>query len=243
MILVRSVLFNILFYAFTIGLGIVGLPSFLLGRRAVLKVSRFWSGTLVAMARVVAGIDVELRGTENLPKGAAIVAAKHQSAWETLYFTELLDSPAAVMKAELVKAPIIGPYMRAMDMIPVDRKAGASALRRMVEKAREAAAIGRPILIFPQGTRVAPGATAPYHPGTAALYAGLGLPVIPVALNSGMYWSRNAFWKRPGRIVVEFLPAIPPGLDRRAFMARLQETLETATARLEAEARERPSAQ
>ena len=237
MILVRSILFNILFYTFTLLVGVFGLPSFLFGRKAVQKVSRFWSGTLVAMARVVAGIDVELRGTEHLPKGGAIVAAKHQSAWETLYFTELLDRPAAVMKQELVKVPIVGPYMRAMEMIPVDRKAGAKALRQMVEDARAAAATGRAILIFPQGTRVAPGAKAPYHPGTAALYVGLGLPVIPVALNSGMYWSRNAFWKRPGRIVVEFLPAIPPGLDRKVFMARLQETLETETARLEAEAR------
>ena len=141
------------------------------------------------------------------------------------------------MKQELVKVPIVGPYMRAMEMIPVDRKAGARALRQMVEDARAAASTGRAILIFPQGTRVAPGAKAPYHPGTAALYVGLGVPVIPVALNSGMYWSRNAFWKRPGKIVVEFLPPIPPGLDRKAFMARLEETLETATARLEAEAR------
>ncbi|MEQ8813647.1 MAG: lysophospholipid acyltransferase family protein [Thalassobaculum sp.] len=237
MIVVRSTLFNLLFYGFTLLVGVLGLPSFLLGRRAVQRVSRFWSGTLVAMARVVAGIDVELRGTENLPKGAAIVAAKHQSAWETLYFTELLDRPAAVMKEELVRVPVVGPYMRAMEMIPVDRKAGASALRRMVEKAREATAAGRAILIFPQGTRVSPGAKAPYHPGTAALYVGLGLPVIPVALNSGMYWPRNAFWKRPGRIIVEFLPPIPPGLDRKAFMARLEEALESATARLEAEAR------
>lgn len=237
MIVVRSLLFNVLMISFTLAVGVIGLPCFLIGRRAVVAVSRFWSGGLVAMARVVAGIDVDLRGVENLPQGAAIVAAKHQSAWETLYFTELLDGPAAVLKEELVKAPVIGPYMRAMDMIPVDRKAGASALRRMVEMARQAAAKGRPILIFPQGTRVAPGVQAPYHPGTAALYAGLGLPVIPVALNSGLYWSRNSFWKRPGKIVVEFLPAIPPGLDRRAFMARLQETLETATARLEAEAR------
>lgn len=237
MIFVRSTLFNLLFYGFTLVVGVLGLPSFLLGRRAVQRVSRFWSGTLVAMARVVAGIDVELRGTENLPKGAAIVAAKHQSAWETLYFTELLDRPAAVMKEELVRVPVVGPYMRAMEMIPVDRKAGASALRRMVEKAREATAAGRAILIFPQGTRVLPGAKAPYHPGTAALYVGLDLPVIPVALNSGMYWARNAFWKRPGRIIVEFLPPIPPGLDRKTFMARLEEALESATARLEAEAR------
>lgn len=237
MIFVRSVLFNILFYGFTLLVGVFGMPSFLFGRQAVQKVSRFWSGTLVAMARVVAGIDVDLRGTENIPGGAAIVAAKHQSAWETLYFTELLDRPAAVMKDELVRVPIVGPYMRAMEMIPIDRKAGVKALRRMVEKAREATAAGRTILIFPQGTRVAPGASAPYHPGTAALYVGLDLPVIPVALNSGLYWSRNAFWKRPGRIVVEFLPAIPPGLDRKAFMARLEDALETATARLEAEAR------
>src|SRR3546814_19393113 len=112
--------------------------------------------------------------------------------------------------------------MRAMDMIAVDRKAGASALRRMVEQARLAAAAGRPILIFPQGTRVAPGVQAPYHPGTAALYVGLDLPVIPVALNSGLDWSSTALWKRPGRIVGEFLPPIPPGPDRRAFRARME---------------------
>src|SRR3546814_4445905 len=157
MILVRSAVFNILLVAFTLLVGVLGLPSFLLGRRAVVAVSRFWSRTRVAMARVVAGIEVDLRGAENLPKGAAIVAATHQSAWETLYFTELLDRPAAVLKEEMVKAPVIGPYMRAMDMIAVDRKAGASALRRMVEQARLAAAAGRPTLIFPQGPRVAPG--------------------------------------------------------------------------------------
>lgn len=239
MILVRSVLFNLLFYGFTVILGIVGLPAFLFGRRPVVAISRFWSRSSLALARVVAGIDVDLRGFENLPDGPVIIAAKHQSAWETLYFTELLDAPAAVLKEELVKAPIIGPYMRSLDMIPVDRKAGASALRRMVEAAGRAVAAGRPILIFPQGTRVAPGAEAPYHPGTAALYAGLGIPVVPVALNSGMYWSRNAFRKRPGRVVVEFLPAIPPGLDRKTFMAKLREVLEPATTRLEAEAREK----
>lgn len=237
MIFVRSLLFNLLFYGFTLVLGLAGLPAFLFGRRPVVAIARFWSRSVLALTRAVAGIDVDLRGAENLPKGAAIVAAKHQSAWETLYFTELFDGPAAVLKEELLRAPIVGPYFRSLDMIPVDRKAGASALRTMVETARRAADIGRPILIFPQGTRVAPGATAPYHPGTAALYVGLDVPVVPVALNSGMYWSRNAFWKTPGRIVVEVLPAIPPGLNRKAFMARLEETLETATARLEDEAR------
>ncbi|MEQ8395309.1 lysophospholipid acyltransferase family protein [Thalassobaculum sp.] len=237
MILVRGVLFNLLFFGFTLVLGLAGMPAFLFGTRPVLAIARFWSRSVLALARVVAGIDVELRGAENLPKGAAIVAAKHQSAWETLYFTELLDAPAAVLKQELVRAPIVGPYFRALNMIPVDRKAGAAALRQMVEGGRAAVAAGRPILIFPQGTRVAPGTKAPYHPGTAALYTGLDLPVIPVALNSGMYWSRNAFWKTPGRIIVEVLPAIPPGLNRKAFMARLEETLETATARLEEEAR------
>lgn len=236
MMFVRGLLFNLVFYGFTLVLGIGGLPAFLFGRRPVQAISHFWARSGLAIARVIAGIDVDLRGVENLPKGPAIVAAKHQSAWETLYLAERLDRPAAVLKEELVRAPIIGPYMRSLDMIAVDRKAGASALRQMVEAARRAVAAGRPILIFPQGTRVAPGAEAPYHPGTAALYAGLDLPVVPVALNSGLYWPRNAFWKRPGRIVVEALPAIPPGLDRRVFMKRLEETLETATARLEAEA-------
>jgi len=237
MILVRSLLFNLLFYGFTAVLAVLGLPVLLFGQPAGAALARLWVRTAVLLARRVAGIEVELRGRENLPAGPAIVAAKHQSAWETFYLTDLFDVPATVLKKELLSIPLLGWYLRAAGMIPVDRKAGSAALRPMLAAAREAVADARTILIFPQGTRVAPGAAAPYHPGTAALYGGLGLPVVPVALNSGLYWSRNAFWKRPGRIVVEILPAIPPGLDRRVFMARLQETLEAATARLEAEAR------
>jgi len=132
----------------------------------------------------------------------------------------------------VITLPLFGWYMRKCRMIPVDRKGRATALKRMAADARDRAAAGRPILIFPEGTRVAPGHRRPYQPGAAALYGALGLPVVPVALNSGLFWGRRSFHKLPGRIVVEFLPPIAPGLDRRIFMGELETTIETAADRL-----------
>ncbi|HEX9569826.1 MAG TPA: lysophospholipid acyltransferase family protein, partial [Rhodospirillales bacterium] len=188
----------------------------------------------------LAGIGYEVRGRERLPEPPCILAVKHQSAWDTLIWHLIADDPAIVMKRELLALPIYGAYCRKTEMIAVDRKAGASAMRAMLEAARAAAAAGRPIVIFPQGTRTAPGtptAAAPYLPGVSALYRGLGLPVVPVALNSGLFWPRRSFLRRPGRIVLEYLEPIPPGLPRAAFMAELEGRIETATRRLEVEAR------
>jgi 1-acyl-sn-glycerol-3-phosphate acyltransferase len=159
---------------------------------------------------------------------------KHQSAWDTLVFALLLDRPAIVLKQELLNLPLFGWYMRKCRMIPVNRKGRAAALKRMAADARDRAAAGRPILIFPEVTRMAPGQRRPYQPGAAALYGALGLPVVPVALNSGLFWGRRSFHKRPGRIVVEFLPPIAPGLPRREFMQELQERMEGASQRLAA---------
>jgi 1-acyl-sn-glycerol-3-phosphate acyltransferase len=141
------------------------------------------------------------------------------------------------MKKELMLIPVYGWLARKQRMIPIDRKAGASALRGLLRAAEAAKGEGRQIVIFPQGTRVAPGADAPYQPGVAALYARLGCPVVPVALNSGCFWPRRSFVKYPGRIVIELLEPIPPGLAKGAFLAELERRIETATARLEAEAR------
>ena len=230
----RSLIFNLLFYAWIAGFGLPVLPLLALPRRFARVAVKLWAhGVLWLLARVV-GLDYTVRGREHLPAGPAIIAAKHQSAWDTVIFLALLDDPAYVLKRELLKIPVYGWFPWKLGMIGIDRAAGPSALKRLAAQARPVLAAGRPIVIFPQGTRTEPGARRPYLPGVFALYAATDAPVVPVALNSGLFWGRRRFLRRPGRIVVEYLPALPPGLDRRRFMAALEARIETATAALEA---------
>jgi 1-acyl-sn-glycerol-3-phosphate acyltransferase len=232
MIFIRSLLFNVAFYLWTSVMFLLSLPALLLPVGAVWSLGRVWVCGTVLLLRIFVGLTHEVRGLAHRLPGAALYAVKHQSAWDTLIFALLLDRPAIVLKKELLNLPLFGWYMRKCRMIPVDRKGRAAALKRMAADARDRASAGRPILIFPEGTRVAPGHRRPYQPGAAALYTALGLPVVPVALNSGLFWGRQSFHKRPGRIVVEFLPPIAPGLDRRIFMAELEAAIETAADRL-----------
>jgi 1-acyl-sn-glycerol-3-phosphate acyltransferase len=189
--------------------------------------------------RVLIGLTYEVRGTERLPATPAIIASKHQSAWETLTLHLLVHDLAVGLKHELTRVPLLGWYFVKGGAIRIDRGGAARALRSLVEGARRAAARGCSILIFPEGTRRAPDDPPDYKPGVAALYEALHLPVVPVALNSGLFWGRRSFLKRPGRVVVEFEEPIPPGLARRQLMAELERRTETATARLVAEGRER----
>jgi 1-acyl-sn-glycerol-3-phosphate acyltransferase len=232
MIFIRSLLFNVAFYLWTSVMFLLSLPALLLPAGAVWGLGRVWVCGTVLLLRIFIGLTHEVRGLAHRLPGAALYAVKHQSAWDTLVFALLLDRPAIVLKQELLNLPLFGWYMRKCRMIPVDRKGRGAALKRMAADARDRASAGRPILIFPEGTRVAPGHRRPYQPGAAALYGALGLPVVPVALNSGLFWGRKSFHKLPGRIVVEFLPAIAPGLDRRIFMAELEAAIETAADRL-----------
>jgi 1-acyl-sn-glycerol-3-phosphate acyltransferase len=234
MIFLRSLLFNLLFFPWTAVMFVVSLPVLLLPAGAVWTMGRIWVRGTVLLLRHAVGLTHEVRGIEHRPAGAALLAVKHQSSWDTLILPLLVDRPAIVLKRELLSVPLFGWYMRKCRMIPVDRKGRAAALKRMTAAARDRAASGRPIVIFPEGTRVAPGTRRDYQPGVAALYGALELPVTPVALNSGLFWGRRSFHKRPGRIVVEFLPAIAPGLDRRRFMADLEAAIETAANRLAA---------
>jgi 1-acyl-sn-glycerol-3-phosphate acyltransferase len=236
MIVLRSSLFNLVFFAWTALLGIAALPMLLAPRAAVMGLGRLWSWTVLELARLVAGIDYELRGAEHLPHAPAIIAMKHQSAWDTAAAPALFGDAAIVVKRELLLIPCYGWYVRRAGMIPIDRGGGGAALRAMLRQARRVVTEGRPIVIFPEGTRTAVGARRGYHPGVAALYTQLGLPVVPVAVNSGLFWPRRSFLKRPGRIVVEALAPLPPGLERRTFIAELQSRIETATERLVAEA-------
>ena len=236
MTVLRSALFNLLFFGYTALIALWLLPQLLARKGNVATGIQHWTiGTVWLLERVV-GISYELRGAENIPAEPAIVASKHQSAWDTIMFHRFVRSPAYVIKKELTYIPLYGAYTRMSGSIVVDRKGGARALKNLVRDCRAALEARCQIVIFPEGTRTAPGARLPYQAGIAALYHQLGVAVVPVALNSGLYWGRRSFVKRPGRILVEFLPAIPPGLDRKQFLAILEERIESSSAALLAEA-------
>jgi 1-acyl-sn-glycerol-3-phosphate acyltransferase len=232
----RALAFNAAFIAVTAVLGVAGLPLLLAPRRWAMQFGRFWAWCVLALLGAIVGLDGEIRGAERLPSGPAIIAMKHQSAWDALILPIVLGDPAVVLKRELLLLPFYGWYAARAGSIAIDRKGGAGALRRMVAAARQASAAGRKVVIFPQGTRTEPGRHLAYQPGVAALYQALALPVVPAAVNSGLFWGRRSFMKRPGRITLEFLEPIPPGLPRRRFMAELEARIETATAALEREA-------
>ena len=236
MILIRSLAFQLGLYVFTAIAAIAGLPLLLLPWRYTMAFGAAWAALVLKLLQWCVGLRHEVRGREHLPPGPAIIAMKHQSAWDTFAVPVVFGDAAIVSKKELMLVPFYGWYVWKAGMIAIDRQAGAAALRRLVAAAERAVGQGRSIVIFPEGTRTAPGTHRPYQPGVAALYRQLDLPVVPVALNSGLFWGRRHFLKRPGRIVLEILEPIPPGGDRRAVMAALEERIETATARLVAEA-------
>lgn len=228
----RSLAFNVGWYAGTAAIAVAGAPILLLPRRAVVAWAQFWIRFCLAWLRLTVGLTHRVSGLENLPAGPVIIASKHQSSWETLAYTLLFPDAAIVLKRELLYIPVVGWAMARAGNIAVTRGEGASALRGLVRQAQAVVGQNRSILIFPEGTRVAPGAHRTYQAGTAALYRQLGVPAVPVALNSGVFWGRRRFIKQPGTIEVEILPAIPPGLDRKRFMAVLEERIESGTDRL-----------
>ena len=228
----RSLLFNLLFFAGGSLLLAAVVPGLLLPRAACVHLATLWHSYVLLSLRITCGITSEVRGREYLPSEPCLVACKHQSAWETFMLPTVLHDTGFVVKRQLLRIPMYGWYLAKLGMIPIDRAGGAQALRRLVETARWTLAQGRTVVIFPEGTRTLAGKRRPYHPGVAALYLQLNVPVVPVALNSGLYWGRRAFIKRPGRIVLEFLPPIPPGLPRKQFMRELEASIETASARL-----------
>ncbi len=239
MTFLRSLLYAAGFHAWTLALSVLYLPLLALPRPVMVAAARLWLRGVMAWMRATVGLSFEVRGREHLPAGPVIVAAKHQSAFETFAFHLILDDPAYVLKRELTWIPFFGWYLGKSGVIAIDRAAGVQALKAMVRGGEAAKAQGRPVVIFPEGTRTPPGSRQPYHSGVAMLYGGLGLPVVPVALNSGLFWRRRGFTKRPGVVTVEFLPAIAPGLDRKRFMAELESRIEAATDRLVAEAGDR----
>lgn len=236
MAFIRSLLFNIAFFGWLVILLMFLWIVIPFGRRVLQRVMRGWCRGARWIVHWVGGIRSEFEGLENLPKGPALIACKHQSIWETFVFYLLLDDPQYVLKQELSELPVWGFYAMRCGHISVDRDAGAKALRGMAEDTAARLAAGSQVIIFPEGTRTAPGVTLRYHPGVAALYGALpeGVPVVPVALNSGVHWGRRKFTIKPGCITLRVLPPIAPGMKRKDFMALLEERIETETRLLEA---------
>lgn len=238
LLFIRSAVFNALFFAVTVVALLTCWPLLLLPPpKPALAVARGWARILFALLRIVVGLRYEVRGDVTRLDGAALIASNHQSAWDTIVFFLLCPQPIYVMKKELLAIPIYGWFARRQGHIAVDRKAGAGAVRRLQRAAQTALAAGRQIVLFPQGTRVAPDERRPYQPGIAGLYQALGVPVVPVALNSGLFWARRSFVKRPGTVLLEILPEIPAGLPRQKFLRTLEDRIETATHHLIEESR------
>ena len=237
MLVVRSLAFAAAFYATTALFVLAGAPLLVVPRRFAMVALKAYARCCMWLLRTIVGANVEVRGAGHIPTGAALVAAKHQSAWETFAIIPLLSDPAMVMKAELGWIPLYGWFAHKLGHIFVARERGPAALRGLIADARSRAAAGRQIVIFPEGTRQAVSAPPSYKAGVVALYEGLDLPCVPVALNSGLYWPRRSLIRYPGTIVVEFLAPIPPGLERAVFRETLEARIEAATRRLVAEPR------
>ena len=236
MIVLRSLVFNVLFYLNLTGFMILSLWSLLFDRRVGMALLKTWARSSLWLLKVICGIHMEVRGIDNIPHGAALIAGKHQSFWESFALLPLLDDPCMVLKRELLLIPLFGWYGFKFRMIAVARGAGAQALRDMVKRAKQEVASGRQIVIMPEGTRKAPGDAPDYKPGAAALYTMLKVPCVPFGLNAGLFWPRRKFLRYPGTITIAFLPAIPSGLSRDAFQTRLVHDIEQSSDSLAREA-------
>lgn len=234
--MLRSIVFAIVFYLNTAAFLVLGSPLLLAPRRWAMMGLKAHAYASLWWLKVIVGTRLEVRGRENLPPGPVLIASKHQSAWDTFALITLFRDPAMVMKAELGWIPFYGWFSHKFRHIFVRRERGPSALKRLIADARDRAAAGREIVIFPEGTRRQPGADPDYKPGVVALYEALELPCVPVALNSGLFWPRRKLLRRSGTIVVEFLPPIEAGLPRATFKQELESRIETATTRLIADA-------
>lgn len=239
MLALRSHLYNVAFYLNLVLLLVLALATFAMPRKAgIIRLAQFWGRSSLWLLRVIVGTRVEFRGLDRIPPGGLLIAAKHQSFLETFALLFCVDDPAFILKRELQWIPVFGWLTIKAGMIPV-RRGRASAVAELKHSASKVRH-GRQIIIFPEGTRRPPGAEPAYKFGVAHLYDSLGVPCLPVALNSGLFWPRRRYIRRPGTVVIEFGEPIPPGLERDAFMALLQDRIETASDRLLAEAEPPP---
>ena len=231
-IFLRSLAYNVLFYMLLVFWILVALPTFLMPRRAFMAVAKSWARSSVWLMRVICNTKVEVRGREKIPDGPLIVASKHQSMWETFALMQYFDAPLFIYKRELAWIPFFGWYLMKSGMIGVDRSGGLRSLMEMARRAPKEIRSGRQLIIFPEGTRTPVGAPPDYMTGVGQIYTSSGVPCLPVALNSGLFWPRRTFMRYPGTLVVEFLDPLPAGLTRKEFIVRIATEIEAATNRL-----------
>jgi 1-acyl-sn-glycerol-3-phosphate acyltransferase len=231
-IFLRSLVYNVLFYVLLVLWMLIAIPTFLLPRRVFMRVAKAWARSSIWLMSAICNIKVEYRGVEKIPNGPLIVASKHQSMWETFALLQFFDAPLFIYKRELGWIPFFGWYLMKSNMIGVDRGGGMRSLMEMARRAPKEIRGGRQLIIFPEGTRTPVDATPNYMTGVGQIYASAGVPCIPVALNSGLFWPRRTFMRYPGTLVVEFLDPLPPGLPREVFLTRLKAAIEEASDRL-----------
>ncbi len=229
MIKARSFFYGVWLYGLTIVLSIAFTPLLLLPRDALRRAIHMWSRLAIWGLKVIGGVRLEVRGVERLPAGAYLVASKHQSMFDIIPPFAAMPDPIFVMKKELMRIPLFGWLCKKSGMVEVDRGAAAQAMRKLINDARDRLSGPRQLIIFPEGTRQAPGSPPDYKPGVAGIYRDLELPCVPVATNSGVYLTVDGLVKKRGVVVIEILEMIPPGLKRADFMRILQERIETAS--------------
>lgn len=236
MLFLRSLVFQILFFLNMFALMIVWLPAMPMRRQINQELGRAWGRTTLWLLDKICGLKIEWRGLENIPKGAVIVACKHQSIWETFVLPIRFPDFSYILKHELIWLPFFGWYLLAAEQIAIDRARGGKVLPQLIAKAKKIFAQGRQLFIFPEGTRRPAGAPPRYKFGIAHLYAATDTAVLPVAVNSGLFWPRRAFIVRPGTVVIEFLPLIAPGMEPQEFFEKLSTQIEETSNRLTEEA-------
>lgn len=236
-IFLRSLVFNVLFYLLLAFWVIVGIPTYVMPRWAILNVAKYWARSSVWLMRVICNTRVDYRGLEKIPDGPLIVVSKHQSTWETFALLQFFEQPLFIYKRELSWIPLFGWYLIKANMIGVDREGGMRSLMEMARRAPKEIRRGRQLIIFPEGTRTAVDAPPDYKTGVGQIYVNSHVPCLPVALNSGLFWPRRTFMRYPGTLVVQFLDLLPPDLPRREFVARVSSEIEDATKQLVAAAR------
>jgi 1-acyl-sn-glycerol-3-phosphate acyltransferase len=229
MTFLRSLIYWIWFNGSIAVVGILGVPFVFASKDGGAAVMDVWAKVAAFGARWIVGIKTEVRGLENLPDGPVMIASKHQSAFDTVAPILFTRRPVYVLKQELLDMPIFGWYCKRAGLIAIDRGGQMAALKKMIAQAKERFADGRPLIIFPEGTRQEVGATPDYKSGVAGIYTLLGVPCVPMALNTGLVWPAKGFMRYPGIAVFEFLPIIPAGLKRGEFMATLEDRIETAS--------------
>lgn len=237
LIILRSAAFQVTYYSYSSLWFIMAIVGWVLPGGAMLRFARWWSAGGIYLHELIVGSRVEIRGQENIPVGPVLAAAKHQSAWETMAMVLFFPKPTYILKRELIWLPLFGWHLLKAGQVPINRGDRAKASAAMAEGVRKATQSGRHILIFPEGTRRKVGAPPNYRFGVARIYTALGdVPCAPVAIVSGLAWPRNTVLHYPRRIIMEFLPPIPPGLSGEAFFERVQHDIESTTNRLAAEA-------